>query len=278
MADHLNFVLLGLNNGAVFAALAVALVVTYRSSGVLNFATGAMSLVAAYTYAFLRRGEFLTPVPGLPRTIDLGGPIGFWPALIVTLAYSALLGVVLYLTVFRPLRTTRPLTRAVGSLGVMVLLTALVAERAGPDQVVVEPIFPREIYTLGDVRVVSDRLWFALTIVAVSLVLGAVFRFTRFGLVTRGSAETELGALVSGLSPERNSVANWAISAAVAGLAGILIAPLVPLLPGTYTLFIVPALAAAVLGRFSNLAPAVIGGLAVGALQSEVIFLQGRYS
>src|SRR5690606_11895166 len=146
--------------------------------------------------------------------------------------------------------------RAVGSLGVMVLLTALVAERAGPDQVLVESIFPQDIFTVGDVSVVSDRLWFALAIVAVAAVLGAVFRFTRFGLATRASAESELGALVTGLSPERIAVTNWAISAAVAGLAGVLIAPLVPLLPGTYTLFIVPALAAAVLGGFSRLAPA----------------------
>src|SRR3546814_12382657 len=72
-------------------------------------------------------------------------------------------------------------------------------------------------------------------------------------------------------------MANWAISAAVAGLAGVLIAPLVPLIPGTYTLFIVPALAAAVLGRFSALLPAFVGGIAIGALQSLVVFLKGRY-
>jgi ABC-type branched-subunit amino acid transport system ATPase component/ABC-type branched-subunit amino acid transport system permease subunit len=277
VTDHLNFVLLGLGNGAVFAALAVALVVTYRSSGVLNFATGAMSLVGAYLYAFLRRGELLTPVPGLPRTIDLGGPVPFWPALLLTLVLCAITGVVLYVAVFRPLRTARPLARAVGSLGVMVLLTALVAERAGPDQVLVAPIFPREIFEVGSVRVVSDRLWFALAVIGIALLLGAIVRFTTFGLATRASAETELGALVTGLSPERISIANWAISAAVAGFAGVLIAPLVPLLPGTYTLFIVPALAAAVLGGFSKLAPAVIGGLAVGALQSEAVFLSGRY-
>ncbi len=66
MIDHLNFIILGLGNGAVFAALAMTLVVTYRSSGVLNFAAGSLALHAAYTYAFLRRGELLIPVPGLP--------------------------------------------------------------------------------------------------------------------------------------------------------------------------------------------------------------------
>ena len=277
MTDYLNFLLLGLGNGAVFAALAVALVVTYRSSGVLNFATGALSLHAAYTYAFLRRGELLAPLPIGPKTYDLGDPIGFWPALVATLLIEALLGVLLYVAVFRPLRTARPLAKAVASLGVMILLTAIVAERAGPDQILVKPIFPRDNFTIGDIRIVSDRLWFALVIVAVTIVLAAMYRFTKFGIATRAAAETEVGALVSGISPERIAMANWAISAVVAGLAGVLIAPLVPLIPGTYTLFIVPALAAAVLGRFSALLPAFIGGIAIGALQSLAVFLKGRH-
>ena len=70
------------------------------------------------------------------------------------------------------------------------------------------------------------------------------------------------------MSPDRIALVNWVISAVVAGLAGILIAPLVPLVPGTYTLFIVPALAAAVLGRFYALCPPSSGGLALGVLQS----------
>src|SRR5690606_27375594 len=137
---------------------------------------------------------------------------------------------------------------------------------------------PRDNLMLGEIRIVTDRLWFATTIVAVTLVLAAVFRFTRFGIATRAAAETELGALVTGISPERIATANWAISAAVAGLAGVLIAPLVPLTPGTYTLFIVPALAAAVLGRFSALLPAFVGAIAIGALQSLAVFLKGRHS
>lgn len=278
MTDHLDFLLLGLGNGAVFAALAMAVVVTYRSSGILNFATGAISLCGAYMYAFLRRGELLVLVPGLPRTVDLADSIAFAPALVITLVAQALLGVLLYLVVFRALRNHRPVAKTVGSLGVMSVLTALVALRVGSDQVLVEPVFPVRTYELAGLRVVADRLWFAVTIVGVGCTLGLIYRFTRFGIATRAATETEVGALVSGLSPERIAVTNWAISAAVAGLAGILIAPLVSLLPYTYTLFIVPALAAAVLGRFSALVPAVLGGLLIGMLQSEAIFLQGRHA
>ena len=87
MDQHLIFLLLGLANGAVFAALALALVVTYRSSGVLNFATGAIALYGAYTYAFLRQGQLLVLIPGLPEKVDLGSELSFWPATLLTLAH-----------------------------------------------------------------------------------------------------------------------------------------------------------------------------------------------
>jgi sulfate-transporting ATPase len=278
VTEHVSFLLLGLGNGAVFAALAMALVVTYRSSGVLNFATGAIALHGAYTYAFLRQGKLLNPIPPFPKTVDLGGSLGFFPALVLTLVIEALVGVVLYLAVFRFLRNAVPVAKAVASLGVTVVLTALIAQQAGDDQTLVAPIFPRQTFTIGGVRIVGDRLWFAVTIVGVGLLLAALYRFTPFGVATRAASESEVGALVSGVSPERIALINWAISAAVAGLSGVLIAPLTPLLPGTYTLFIVPALAAAVLGRFSALTPAVLGGLLIGMLSSESVFLQGDLS
>ena len=87
MDQHLIFLLLGLANGAVFASLAMALVVTYRSSGVLNFATGTIALYGAYTYAFLRQGELLVLIPGLPEKVDLGSDLSFWPATLLTLAH-----------------------------------------------------------------------------------------------------------------------------------------------------------------------------------------------
>jgi ABC-type branched-subunit amino acid transport system ATPase component/ABC-type branched-subunit amino acid transport system permease subunit len=276
MVDHLNFVLLGLGSGAVFAALALALVVTYRSSGVLNFATGAIALYGAYTYAYLRQGELLIPIPGLPSTVDLGSKLSVIAAILLTLALEAVLGVVMYLLVFRPIRNHSPAAKAVASLGVMVLLTSAMTIQVGGTTILVKPIFADVAKQVGGLRILTGRVWFVVLIIVVAALLGCMYRFTRFGLATRAAAETEVGALVTGLSPERIALVNWMISAVVAGLAGIFIAPLVPLVPGTYTLFIVPALAAAVLGRFSALAPAVAGGLFIGMLQAEAVYLQGE--
>src|SRR5580692_8407598 len=275
MSSYVEFLLLGLGNGGVFAALAMAVVVTYRSSGVLNFATGAQALYAAYTYSLLRNGQLLDPIPGLSPTIGVGAPWGFWPALLMTLAIQVVLGALCYLLVYRPLRNHRPVTKAVASIGLMGVLTAVVQYQVGTQVINVNPIFPQNHVSLLGVDISTDRLWLAGTIIALGIVLTVLFRFTRFGLATRASAETEVGALVSGLSPDRIALANWIISFVVCGIAGVLISPLVPLQPGTYTLFIVPALAAAVVGRFHSLGWAITAGLGIGALESLSVYING---
>ena len=73
MSTVLLFLILGLGSGAVYAALSLGLVVTYRSSGVVNLASAAIALYIAYTYAYLRMGELVDPIPGLSPTVSLGG-------------------------------------------------------------------------------------------------------------------------------------------------------------------------------------------------------------
>ncbi|MYR06892.1 ATP-binding cassette domain-containing protein [Gordonia sp. SID5947] len=274
MTQDIQFLFLGLGNGAVYAALALALVMTYRSSGVVNFATGAVALYIAYTFAYLRNGEFLIPIPGFPKTVDLGGELDVLPAMAISLAIAAALGILLYFAVFRLLRTAPATAKAVASIALMLAIQALLAARVGTTPVSVDPILPTGIVTFGDIRVPVDRIWFAGIVVVLTVLLIIAFRLTRFGLATRAAAETETGALVTGLSPERIAYANWALSTMIAGLSGILIAPIVPLIPVSYTLFIVPALAAALVGNFSAIGPAVAAGLGIGVLQSEMTHLQ----
>ena len=276
--DHIASLLLGLGAGGVYAALALALVITYRASGVLNFATGAMALYVAYTYAGLRKGELLVPFPGLPKTLDLGQELGFWPAVLIAMVVAAALGALLYGLVFRPLRNAPPLAKAVASLGVLVVIQGTLAIRQGTQAVAVAPIFPAKRWEWGSVIVLSDRFYLALTVVVLAVVLTAGYRFTRFGLLTRATAESQVGAYVSHVSPDRIALLNWMIGAMVAGIAGILIAPVSPLTPVTYTLFVVPALAAAVVGRFQYLLPIVAAGIAIGMLQSEALSLASQHS
>jgi len=267
--DHVTSLLFGLGNGGVYAALAVALVLTYRSSGVINFATGTLALYTSYTYAWMREGELLVLVPGFPKTVDLGTSLGFVPAALISLAIAAVLGALLYVLVFRYLRYAPPLARTGASLGVLVVIQGVIVNRVGDTPVTVEDIFPADRWEWGSVALLSDRFYLAVSIVGITIALTALFRWTRFGLLTRAVAETQTGALVSGVSPERIALFNWIISAVVAGAAGIMISPIAPLTPTAYALAVVPALAAAVVGRFEYLVPTVIAGIAIGMLQSE---------
>jgi ABC-type branched-subunit amino acid transport system ATPase component/branched-subunit amino acid ABC-type transport system permease component len=278
MPEEVVFLLLGLGNGAVFASLALALVLTFRSSGIVNFATGGIALYTAYTFAFLRKGQLLLPVPGLPKMAHIGENMAVLPAMALSLLIAAAFGMLLYGVVFRPLRTAPAVAKAVASLGVLIVVQAVLAARVGTAAVAVAPVLPHGVVTLGGARIPEDRLWFAAIVVAVTAAFVLLFRFTRFGLATRAAAESERGALLTGLSPDRIAMVNWALSAAVAGLSGILIAPIIPLIPVSYTLFIVPALAAALVGGFTSVGLAVGAGLALGMVQSLVQYWQSTRS
>ena len=277
MSTVILFLILGLGSGAVYAALSLGLVVTYRSSGVVNLASAAIALYIAYTYAYLRMGELVDPIPGLSPTVNLGtGPLGFWPAFLISLAVAGVLGALLYALVFRPLRATPAAAKAVASVGVMIVLQALLATQLGSSAVTVAPIFPAHTYQMLGSRVPGDRLWSAAIIIALSIALGLWFRLSRFGLATRAAAETEKGAFVTGLSPQRIALVNWALSTVIAGVGGVLVAPIVPLTPDSYSLFIVAALAAALVGNFTRIGVTVAAAVVIGMLQSEATYLQTK--
>ena len=274
MTSHLANFVLGLGNGAVYAALGLALVMTFKSSGVVNFATGAVALYAAYTYAFLRKGELLVPVPGLEPTVDVGDKWGVAPAFIVAVLLAGLLGVLLYLAVFRPMRNAPVLAKAVASIGIMLVLQSLLNIQVGESAPSVKPIFPEGTFSIGDAVVPTDRMWLTAVIVGLAVVSGLVLKYTRFGIATEAAAESEKGALVTGLSPDRIAVTNWGLSSVTAAVGGVVISPIVPLSPIAYTMFIVPALAAALVGNFTSVAVTVGAGLAIGMLSSEAAYLQ----
>jgi ABC-type branched-subunit amino acid transport system ATPase component/branched-subunit amino acid ABC-type transport system permease component len=256
----------------------MCIVITYRSSGVINFATGALAVYGAETYAFARNGDLLVPIPGLPLTIGLGGPLPIVPAMALSVATSAVLGVALYACVFRPLKNALPAARAVASVGVLLLVESTLALRVGTFAIQVGAIFPpARVHILG-ISVDESNFATAGTVVALAILMAWLSRATRFGLATRAAAENQTGAIFSGLSPGSIALWNWAIGSGLAALAGILVAPFVPIDPTGYTLFIIPALAAAILGNFDSIGLAVAGGLVLGAASSEATYLAEKYN
>ena len=273
----LTFLVLGLGEGALIAAVGLGVVLTYRGSGVVNFATGAMAMYTSYVYSDLRiNGDlFVPPLPGGLTKIDLGGPMSFWPALVVSLIVAAVMGVLFHLLIFRPLRHAPVLAKVVASIGLMLTLEAIIVRRftgnVAPD---VNEIFPSTSFHLFGAVVPWDRIVLAAITVAAAAALWAVYRFTTFGLATRAAADNEKGAVLLGFPTDLLAGANWVLGSVLAGLVGILVRGIIPLEPTLLTLLIVPALAAALTGGFTSFGLTAAAGLAIGMLRSLVVYLQ----
>ncbi|MDQ6910827.1 MAG: ABC transporter permease, partial [Actinomycetota bacterium] len=277
--EYLAFLLLGLGTGAVYGALALGLVMEHRVSGVVNFAHGAMAMYAAYVFVELRQsGDLVLPVVGLPGRFHLFDRAPLLVAVVIAIAAAACLGLLVYALVIRPLEDSSPLARVVACTGVMVTLQAVVVLRFGTDNRSVATILPARPVHLSNQVIPSDNLYLAGIVVLAAAALAVVYRFTRFGLWSRAVAENRTAAALLGGRVTRVSAATWALATMVAGLFGILVAPITGLNPATYTLLVVPALAAALVGRLSSFGITVAAALALGMAQSEIGKLQDRFN
>ena len=244
----------------MYAALGLGLVLVHRSSGVVNFAHGAMAMLVTYAFVELR--------PGL----------GLWLALAVSVVAAAGLGLVVHVLVFRPLRTAPALARVVASVGLLATLQALAVLWFGADSRPVPSLLPNRAVTVLGVDVPRDRLLLAGLVAAAAVGLWALSRFTRFGLASRATAEDQTALAMLGWSPDTVSAANWMLASVLAGLGGILVGPLTALDPATTTLLVVPALAAALAGRLTSFGATVAAALGLGMAQSAMLKLQDDFS
>ncbi|MVZ99900.1 ATP-binding cassette domain-containing protein [Actinomadura sp. LD22] len=252
MNDFVKFLIIGLGGGGVYALLALGVVVTYRGSGVVNFANGAFALIGAAVYY-----EASTAVP-LPA------------AVVLALLAGALAGFLVQVLIMHRMRNASPLTRVFATLGLLTLVQEAAKHRYGSDAVFVDSLLPTDSVTvLPGITVGEDRLILLGITVVLFGVLYAVYRRTRFGLATTGVAENELAMSTLGWSPMAVAATNWAIGGALSALAGALLVPIVGLAPTSLTLTIIPALSAALVGGFRSLPLTLLGGLLVGVLESE---------
>jgi ABC-type branched-subunit amino acid transport system permease subunit len=268
------FLMIGLGAGAVYALLGLGLVLKHRSAGVVDFSHAAVAMWCAYVFLELHtNGQLVFPWVAVATHIQLfsansGAPV--WVSIVIALVYSAILGLIFYYAIVRPLRHAPVLARVCACVGFMLYLETAATINFGTFEVASPPILPATSMNFGGGLIVpSVDVYLAIFAVIVGLILGAVYRYTRFGLATRAAAGNERGALLIGISATRLAAANWVIATVLAATAGILILPITTLSPSNYTLFIVPALGAALLARFTSFPVTVAAGLGIGMLQSE---------
>lgn len=259
MQNVLLFALLGLGEGALIAALALAVVVFYRGSGTVNLSAGAIAMIGGFLFWSFGHGEF-----------------GFHPpwevSLLLTLVCVAALGAAIEVVIFWPLRHSSALARLAASLGVLLVATTAVGLIFGNSSLSPQSIFPSSTVSVFGSVIPLDRFLLTGIVIVVAAALWAVYRFTRFGLATRAAAESEANAMFAGLSPQRLSLANAVLASLIAGAFGVLVSPLIQLDTTTLPFEIVPALGAALLAGFTSLGIACAVGLALGMAGSLITY------
>ena len=254
MTVFFQFAILGLGAGAAYTLLAQGIVLVHRGSGVVNFAHGAMAMVGAYVYYDLNTKN------GWSEGAAIAGGV----------ATVIVLGVAVYWLIMRPLRSASPATAAIATLGLFILLQGVSSLHWGTNTTIITQFLPENRFEIADVSASADRLILLGIAATLTLVLWAVSRFTAIGLALRANAENRRVASALGWSPDSLGVLTWGVGSGLAGLAGILIAPLTGISGLEMPLLVIPALAAAFIGGFSSFPWTFVGALGVGIGQAEI--------
>lgn len=284
MTVYLAAILAGLGAGAVYSLMGLGLVVTARGSGLVNFSFGAICAWSSYVYYDLRtNARYPIFLPGPWSAHRFGGDdvrVTVLSAVVLTIATAAVISALAYLLIFRALRSSPLLAKLVASIGVLLALQGMIGIRFdGTSSINLPSTLPGGVLRLTDYLVVEvDALWLSGIAVVVAVALWLLFRYTRQGLAIRASAESEKGAVLLGFAADRLAVSTWVAASMIASVVGILAAPVFQLTPLLFTQLLVPALGAALVGRFVSFGWTVGAGFVIGIVQSLAPALQSDFS
>jgi branched-chain amino acid transport system permease protein len=248
-----DLTLAGTANGMVYAAVALALVLIWRGTRIVNFAQGGMAMITTFVaYSIVQRGG------------------SYWLALGVAVVAGLLLGAVAERLLIRPVENKPPLNAVIVTLGLLVFLQAVAGMIYGGTPRSFSPAFDIRGFQAGDRRLLFSPadLFTVLAVVAVMVALALLFRRTALGLRMRAAAFAPEVARLLGVRVARTLTVGWALAAAVGALAGVLVAPSTFVGPNQFDAVLVFGFTAAVLGGLDSPAGAVVGGLLLGLVLS----------
>ena len=238
----------GLAIGAVYGSLALALVLIYRATEVINFAQGEMAMATVYiAYQLIQWG------------------FSYWEAFVVTVVAAFLLGTLIQVTVIRPVQHKSVIAVVIVTVGLFILIDGLVNWRWGGAIRFMPAPFGQRVYHVGGVSFARQDLGtLVVTLISVAL-LWALFQFTKLGLAMRAAALRPAAAALTGVRVDWMLAIGWGLAAVLGAVSGLMAEPsqfvLQPTLMQPILLY---AFAAAVLGGLESPAGAVVGGLALG--------------
>lgn len=253
MTDYLPFIVAGLVTGAVYGLAGIGLVLTYKTSGVFNFAHGALATVAAYVFYVLRVENGVSwPVAAAGAVLVAGPVMGVGLELIARRVSSAGLAYQVSATV-----------------GILLLVEAGAELLFDPIVVRTVPAFlTTKTFTLNATYVQWADMIVLVFSILVTTALAVFFRTSRRGLQMRAVVDNPELLSLFGTSPAGTRRLAWVLGTILVAASGVLFAPLLPLNPLQLTLLVVAAFGAAAIGSFSSLPLTLVGGLLVGVFAS----------
>jgi branched-chain amino acid transport system permease protein len=247
----IEYSLVGLASGGMYALIALGFVLVFKGTGVFNFAQGELMMAGAYVYLVV------TQLQG-----------GHWAVgLLAAVAIGFALGALIERLVLRPLAGQPTLAIVMSTVGIGLVLKGAVGLAFGPEQRQLSELLPRKPVFLGDILIPGAVFWTFVVSMAIVLTCLAWFRLTRSGVAMRAAASSPANAFAVGINVPAITAVTWGLAASTGALAGVLLSALNSLTPHLGDLAL-SVLAVLILGGLDSLAGAIVGGLVIGWLQA----------
>ena len=250
LAQILQLTLNGVAIGSIYALVALGLVMTYKATEVLNFAYGDMLMAAAFV--------------GWGLIVGLGFP--FWLAVLVTVILVAALGYVIDQRVVRIIVGQPQFAAVMLTIAIAFMLRGLVSMGFGPTSRTYPTPWTNANSHFGPVVVADLNLVIIAAALLVTAVLYVFLRKTALGVAVQAASQNQLAAYLCGIRVKRLNSLVWALAGAIAGICGLLLAP-IALVDISLWFVVLKALAALVLGGFGSIPGAIVGGIVIGLLE-----------
>ncbi|MGY1726373.1 branched-chain amino acid ABC transporter permease [Geodermatophilus sp. SYSU D01062] len=261
MTQFLSLLLNGISLGAIYALIALGFVIIFKASEVVSFTHGSLLLLGAYTIA------------------RLSGPIGFLPAVLVGVGFTALAAFLVERLVINQLRGAPVISLAIVTIGVDIIILTELIRRIGPDILNVPHPWGSDSVRIGSVGISENRL-IAMGVAGVLIVAFFVaFKYSSWGVAMRASAEDGEAAALMGIRQGRVSALAWIVAGVLAAVAALFLvgAPTPGVSAAAYTVAL-RAFPAAILGGLDSTGGALVGGLLIGITEALVAGYQEELS
>jgi branched-chain amino acid transport system permease protein len=254
----LELTLVGIAFGALYSLAALGIVLIYKTTGVLNFAHGAIGMFSTFVaYEF--------------------GVVRGWPAplaVILALGFAAAFGWFMERFTLRPLRDRPVLTRVIVTLGWLLVLQS-VASFIWKDTSYHIPlqIFPQSGIRIAQLTLGYNQIANVVVAAALAILLALFLQLAPLGIAMRATSDNPTAAQLLGIKVDRVAAASWVLGSLTAAIAGLLLAPLTTLNTTQLTIVVITAFGAALIGGLTNLPLTFAGGILLGVAQSLLILV-----